>query len=151
MKFTAPLELHGKTATGIEVPEDVVAGLNAGKRIPVRVTINGYTYPSTIAPYNGRYLLPVSAEVRAGAKVAAGDTLTITLEVDATERKIAVPDDLAAVLKKNAKARAFFESLSLSNQRGYVDWIEQAKKPETRATRVEKTVELLSEGKKTRA
>ena len=53
MKFTATLELHGKTATGIEVPEDVVTGLGAGKRPPVRVTINGHTYRSTIAAYNG--------------------------------------------------------------------------------------------------
>ena len=54
-------------------------------------------------------------------------------------------------MKKQAKAKEFFESLALSHQRAYVDWIEQAKKPETRATRVEKTVELLSEGKKTRS
>jgi hypothetical protein len=150
MKFTAPLELHGKTATGISVPEDVVVGLNAGKRIPVKVTINKHTFATTIAPYNGQYLIPVSADIRAQAKVAAGDTLTVDVVVDTSERTIAVPADLSAAFKKNAKAKAFFDTLSLSNQRGYVDWIEQAKKPETRTARLDKTIESLTEGKKTR-
>jgi hypothetical protein len=151
MDFTAPLELHGKTATGIEVPEKVIVGLNAGKRVPVKVTINGFTFATTVAPYNGKYLIPVSADIRANANVSAGDSLTVTIEVDATERKIAVPDDLTAAFKKDAAAKKFFATLSLSNQRGYVDWIEQAKKPETRTARVEKAIELLAEGRKTRS
>ena len=151
MKFTAPLELHGKTATGITVPEDVIAGLNAGKRVPVKVTINGHTFATSIAPYNGTYLIPVSADIRAQAKVAAGDTLKIDVVVDTGERKVAVPVDLAAAFKKNATARAFFQTLSFSNQRAYVDWIEQAKKPETRTARLDKTMQSLTEGKKTRS
>jgi hypothetical protein len=151
MKFTAPLELHGKTATGITVPDDVVASLNAGKRVPVTVTINGYSYASTVAPYNGKYLIPVSADVRAAAKVEAGDTLTVTLTVDSSTRSVDVPADLAAALKKNARAKTFFGTLSFSQQRAYTDWIEQAKKPETRAARVEKTIEFLNDGKKARA
>ena len=151
MTFTATLDLHGKTATGIAVPEEVVAGLGAGKRVPVNVTINGFTFATTVAPYNGQYLIPVSATIREQAKVAAGDVLEVGLAVDTSERTIAVPDDLATAFKGSTSARAFYDSLSLSHQRAYVDWIEQAKKPETRASRVEKSIELLAEGRKTRS
>ena len=98
MEFTTVLELHGKTATGIEVPESVVTALGGGKRPPVLVTINGYAYRSTIAPYGGVHLLPVSAEVRAGAGIAAGDPVTVAVELDTAKREVEVPADLAAAL-----------------------------------------------------
>ena len=82
MKFNSVVLLGGKTATGIEVPEEVVSGLGSSKRPAVSVTINGYTYRSTIAPYNGKYMLPISAENRAGAKVAAGDETRRVLETN---------------------------------------------------------------------
>jgi Bacteriocin-protection, YdeI or OmpD-Associated/Domain of unknown function (DUF1905) len=150
MDFTAILELHGKTATGIEVPDDVVAALGGGKRPPVTVTINGFSYRSTVAPYNGVNLLPVSAEVREGAGIAAGETVTVGLVLDSAKREVAVPKDLAVALRANPAASEFFASLSFSNQRGYVDWIEQAKKAETRTDRVAKTIESLTAGRKTR-
>lgn len=148
MEFTAPLELHGKTATGIEVPDSVVAGLGGGKRPAVAVTLNGFTYRTTVAPYNGVYLIPVSAETRASSGASAGDILTVTIELDTAPRTVTVPDDLAAAFEDHAPARAFYESLSFSNQRGYVDWIESAKKPETRQARVAKAVESLAAGRK---
>ena len=148
MDFTAILELHGKTATGIEVPEAVVTGLGAGKRPQVTVTINGFSYRSTVAPYNGRNLLPVSAEVREGAGISAGEKVTVSLELDSAKREVTVPADLAAALKADKTARDFFGSLSFSNQRGYVDWIEQAKKEETRTARVAKAIESLAAGRK---
>lgn len=149
MEFTALLELHGKTATGIEVPESVVVGLGAGKRPAVAVTLNGFTYRTTVAPYNGVYLIPVSAEVRASSGTSAGDHLTVTIELDTAPRTVTVPADLAVALEGRIPAQDFFESLSNSNQRGYVDWIEAAKKPETRAARVTKAVESLAVGRKT--
>ena len=76
-KFRAKLELAGKTATGMEVPAKVVDILGAGKRPPVRVTINGYTYRNTVAVYGGRFLLGVSAQNREGARVAAGDVVDV--------------------------------------------------------------------------
>lgn len=148
MEFTAILELHGKTATGIEVPAEVVGALGGSKRPPVVVTINGFTYRSTIAAYNGVYLLPVSADVRAASGVSAGDELSVTVELDTAERTVAVPADLADALSGSPAARDFFDTLSFSNQRGYVDWIESAKKPETRQARIEKSVESLTAGRK---
>jgi hypothetical protein len=149
MEIRATLELHGKTATGITIPPEVVEGLGSGKRPAVVVTINGYSYRSTVAPYNGAYLLPVSAENRAGAGASAGDLLTVRLELDKAPREVNVPADLAAALATEPAARAFYESLSNSNQRGYTTWIEDAKKQETREARVLKAVESLAAGRKT--
>jgi Domain of unknown function (DUF1905) len=77
MRFQATLELGGRTATGIEVPSEVVTGLGSHKRPPVMVTINGFSYRSTIATMGGRFLIPVSAEVRKHAGVEAGDELDV--------------------------------------------------------------------------
>lgn len=147
MKFQTTLLLEGKTATGISVPQEVVEGLGKGKRPAVRVTINGYTYRSTVAPMGGRYLLPVSAEVRAGAHVSAGDALEVEVELDTEPRVIAVPDDLAAALAQDSAARRYFDSLSYSNQRGVTQSVEGAKSEETRRRRIEKAVEKLREGR----
>jgi hypothetical protein len=147
MKFRATVELGGKTATGIRVPEAVVASLGAGKRIPVQVTLGKHTYRSTIAPMSGAYMIPLSAENRNLAGVAAGDEVDVTVEVDDAPREVTVPDDLVKALEGEAAARKYFDGLSYSHRRAFVTWIEDAKKPETRQIRLAKTVELLREGK----
>ena len=147
MNFTSVLELAGKTATGIEVPASVVEALSAGKKPAVSVTFNGYTYRSTVASMGGRYMLPVSAEVRAASGVRAGDTLDVTVELDTAPREVTVPDDLAAALAGEAAAKAAFEKLSYSHKRRHVMAIEDAKTPETRARRVAKALEMLKAGK----
>ena len=149
MEFEAELELAGKTATGITVPPEVVESLDAGKRVPVVVTIGPHSYRTTIAPYNGRYMIPVSAENRTAAGVHAGERISVGLAVDTQPRAVMVPDDLAKALSKSKGAKQFFESLSFSNQRGYVQWVEDAKKEDTRAARVLKSVESLEAGRKT--
>ena len=147
MRFRATVELGGKTATGIEVPTEVVESLGAGKRPPVRVTINGHTYRSTVASMGGRFMLPVSAENRSGAGVAAGDEVDVELEVDTAPREVAVPPDLAHALRRDDAARRFFDGLSYSQKRWFLSGIEEAKKPETRQRRVDKAVAMLWEGK----
>lgn len=147
MKFTALLELGGKTATGIRVPPEVVAALGPSKRPAVQVTLNGYTYRSTVAVMGGVFLLPVSAEVRAHAHIAAGDTVDVDVEVDTEPRTVEVPADLAQALAADDTARQFFESLSYSNQRRLVLAIEGAKAAETRQRRVASTVAGLHAGK----
>ena len=146
MKFRATLELGGKTATGIRVPEEIVAGLGAGKRPAVSVTINGYTYRSTVAPMGEVYMLPVSAENRAGAGIAAGDEVAVDLALDTAPREVAVPADFAAALDGDTVARQQFERLSYSNKRRHVLSIEEAKTPETRQRRITKAIETLREG-----
>jgi bifunctional DNA-binding transcriptional regulator/antitoxin component of YhaV-PrlF toxin-antitoxin module len=147
MKFRATIELGGKTATGIQVPEEVVAALGAGKRPAVSVTINGYTYRSTVAPMGGVYMLPVSAEVRERAGVAAGDEVEVDIVLDTAPREVVVPDDLAAALEADADAKRNFEALSYSNKRRHVLSVEGAKSQETRQRRVTKAVEELRTGK----
>lgn len=147
MIFQTVVELGGKTATGIRVPPEIVEALGSGKKPAVRVTINGYTYRSTVAVYGGEFLLPVSAEVRERAGVAAGDGIEVAVELDTEPRAVEVPDDLAAALAADAEASRFFEGLSYSNKRRIVLSIEDAKTAETRQRRIAKTVENLRQGK----
>src|SRR5690348_3791840 len=147
MKFRAVILLNGKTATGIRVPDEVVVGLGSGKRPAVRATINGYTYRSTVAPMGGEYMLPVSAEVRERAGVAAGDEVDVDVELDGAPREVSVPPDLAEALDGDVEAKRLFEALSYSNKRRIVLPIEEAKTPETRQRRIAKAVSTLHEGK----
>ncbi len=146
--FRAVLQLEGKTATGIQVPPEVVAALGKKKKPPVLVTIGGHTYRSTVAAYNDVYMIPVSAENRGLAGVSAGDEVEVTLELDTQPREVSVPPDFAAALEQDAEAKGFFESLSYSNKRRYVLSIEDAKTDETRRRRIEKSVAMLREGRK---
>ncbi len=146
MRFRAVLELHGKTATGVEVPPEVVESLGAGKRPPVTVTVNGHPWRSTVAPMGGRFLLGVSAENREAAGVAAGDELDVEVELDTAPRVVEVPPDLAAALDADPAVRARFDKLSYSHQRQHVMAVEEAKAAETRARRIAKTVEALRQG-----
>ena len=149
MRFRATLLLGGKTATGVQVPEEIVEALGAGKRPPVRATINGYTYRTSVAPLGGVFMLSVSEDVRKNARVAAGDDLEIDVELDTAPREVAVPPDFAAALNDDARARATFDSLSYSNRLRYVLSIADAKTPETRQRRIEKSVvELIAGGPK---
>ena len=150
MKFRATVELGGKTATGIEVPEDVVAALASGNRPPVTVTVGGHTYRTTVARMGGRFLVPLSAENRTAAGVAAGDQVDVDIQPDSGPREVAVPDDLTAALARDETARAYFDGLSYTHRKEWVRWIEEAKKAETRATRLAKTVESLRVGRRAR-
>lgn len=147
MRFRTTLEQAGKTATGFEVPSTVVEGLGAGKRPAVRITINGFTYRNTVASMGGRFMVGVSAENRAGAKVRGGDVIDVDIELDTAPRVVTVPKDLAAALKQDAKARATFDALSYSNQNWHVQSIEGAKTDETRQRRIAKSVAALREGR----
>ena len=145
MKFSTTIELGGKTATGMRIPAEIVASLGSGKKPAVRVTINGYTYRSTVAVYGGEFMLPVSAEVRAGAGISAGDEVEVIIELDTEPREVTVPPDLAAALDADAAARQSFDGLSYSNKRRIILSIEDAKTPETRQRRIDKAVEKLRE------
>jgi hypothetical protein len=146
MRFRTTVELGGKTATGFEVPDEVVEALGSGKRPAVTVTVNGHTYRSTVARMGGRYLLPLSAENRAAAGLQAGDEVDVELALDTAPRVVEVPPDLAAALDAEPAVRAAWEKLSYSHQRQHVLAIEQAKAAETRQRRVAKAVEMLRAG-----
>jgi hypothetical protein len=147
MRFHARLELGGKTATGIEVPEDVVAGLGSGKRPAVRVSINGHTYRSTVVPRAGRFLLPVSAENRRSAGVVAGDEVDVEIESDNEPREVSTPPDFGEALDGDGEARRVYEGLPYSHQLRYVLSIEGAKTAETRQRRITQAISMLRQGR----
>jgi len=148
MRFRTTVELGGKTATGMPVPPQIVEALGSGKKPPVRVTVGGHTYRSTVGTRDGVYLLPLSAENRTAAGVAAGDEVDVDVELDDQPRELTVPEDLVAALAGDDAARAEFERLSYSHRQRHVLAIEGAKAPETRARRVAKAVEMLREGRR---
>ena len=147
MKFRTTILQGDKTTTGILVPTDVVEALGKGKRPPVRVTVNGYTYRSTVAVMGGRFMVGVSADVRKNAGVAGGDEVEIDMELDTEPREVVVPADLAAALAADADAQRTFEALSYSNKRRHVYAVEDAKTAETRQRRIDRSVSQLREGK----
>jgi uncharacterized protein YdeI (YjbR/CyaY-like superfamily) len=112
----------------------------------VRVTINGYTYRSSVAPMSGAFMLGISAEVREQAGVAAGDRVNVELELDTAPREVTVPADLAKAFEGEPAAKRAFEDLSYSRKRWYVEGIDGAKKPQTPQRRVEKAIEDLRGG-----
>jgi hypothetical protein len=148
MEFRTTVVLGGRTATGMQVPDDVVVQLGAGKRPPVRVTVGGHTYRTTVAPMDGAFWVPLAAEHREAAGVSAGEEVEVAIERDDAPREVSVPDDLAGAF--DDAVRATFDSLSYSHRKEWVRWVDEAKKPETRAARIEKTVESLRAGKRAR-
>jgi hypothetical protein len=138
--ITTLLKAEGKNATGISVPPAVVAALGSGKRPPVKVTLNGYTYRTTVAAYGEVFMLPVSQEHREAAGVKAGDQIEVTLELDQEPRTVDVPEDLAAALSAKPGAKAAFDALAFSRRKEFVRQVEEAKTQETRERRISKIV-----------
>jgi Bacteriocin-protection, YdeI or OmpD-Associated/Domain of unknown function (DUF1905) len=143
MKFKTTLLQAGKTATGFEIPDQIVEGMKAGKKPPVRVTINGYTYRNTVAVMGGKYMVGVSAEHRKGAGVEGGQKIEVTIELDTESRTVEVPADLQKALDKKPAAKKKFEGLSYSGKKQLVLPVIEARTEETRNRRIEKVIQLL--------
>ena len=145
MEFTATIEQSGKTATGIRVPENVLAELGQGKRPRVVVTLDGgYSFRTTVGPHAGASYIPVSAAVRKEAGVSAGGTVSVELTVDTAPREVEVPQDLAAALAQDDAARTWFDGLTDSQRKTFVTSVTSAKQPETRQRRVVRALEALA-------
>jgi hypothetical protein len=147
MRFRTTVKQSGKTATGIQVPDEVMEALGAGKRPAVKVTVNGYSYRSTVASMGGVAMVSLSAEHRAGAGVAGGDEVEVDLELDSAPREVEVPPDLAAALDAEPAARSTFDGLSYSNKSWHVLQVTGAKTDETRQRRIARSVEVLKQGR----
>ena len=147
MRFRTTILQTGKSTAGIEVPEEIVDGLGGGKRPKVRVTVNGYTYRTSIAPMGGTFMVGISSERRAESGLAGGDEVDVELELDTAPREVTVPSDLAAALDAEPAARRTFDGLSYSNKSWHVLQVEGAKTDETRARRIARSVETLAAGR----
>jgi len=135
--FTTPVvQAEDSNATGLRVPTEAIAALSAGKRPKVTVSLNGYTYRSTVAAYGDLFMLPLSAEHRAAAGVQAGDLVEVTIALDLAPRIVEVPADLAAALAATPGATAAFDALSYTMRKEYVRQVEEAKAAATRERRI---------------
>jgi hypothetical protein len=131
----------------VVVPLDVPAVFGKA-RAPVRGTINGHPFRSTVAVYGGRYYLPVKRALREAAGVAAGDAVVVELEADEQPRTVTPPAELADALAVDAEAGAAFAGLAYTHQREYAEWVAEAKRAETRRRRVEQAVQMLRDGRR---
>lgn len=144
VEFVAELLATGGSTTGFEVPQEVVTALGAGKRPKVVVMIGGHSWRTSIAPMGGLFMLGVSAANRAAAGLVAGQTVTVTVAVDDAPRVVEVPRDLAEALAVDPEAASAWGRLSYSHQSAHVEAVLAAKRPETRAARILKTLVMLT-------
>lgn len=133
---------HGNSeATGITIPFDVEKVFGA-KRVPVKVSINGAEYRSTIMRMDGRYMMAVPKNFRDAANIKSGETIRVAMEKDDQPREIEVPSDLAKAIDR-AKLKDVWEKLSYTNQKEFARAVEEGKRDETKARRIEKTIKQL--------
>jgi hypothetical protein len=143
-RFSADLERAGTSSAMLPIPFDVKEAFGRA-RPPVRVTIRGHTWRTTPAVYGGVSYIGLNKEVRAAAGVDVGDRVRVELELDTEPRTVELPDDLRAALEKGGQ-RAAFDALSFTHRREYVEWVEGAKRPDTRTRRVAETVRRVRAG-----
>jgi hypothetical protein len=142
VKFRAYVE-PPEPMKGLEVPPEVVEALGGGKRPRVTITVNGHSWNSRVAIMRGRFLLGLSNANRQAAGVAVGDEVEVEVEYDADPPVVTEPEDFARALDADPAARAAYDRLAYSHKREHVLAIEGAKKPETRARRIEKALVML--------
>lgn len=143
--FRTKVLTAGKTATGIQIPDEVIAKLGAGRKPAVKITINGFTYRSTVAVMGGRFMVGVNAENREKAKVAGGDTIDVGIALDTEVREVTVPADFREVLERDPELKGAFDGLSYTKRRVIAEAIAGAKTDETRERRIEKAVRDLKD------
>lgn len=144
MKFTASVWADENDLTGIQVPEEVVSELGGGNHPKVSLTLNGFTYRSSIAKMGGEFWIPVSKARRAEGNLEVDVPYDIDIELDTAPREVDLPEELAAHFASDAAAKATWEAMSYSNQLRMVTPINNAKKPETRQRNVDKVIAQLS-------
>jgi hypothetical protein len=150
VRLTTTLVARGPAAA-IVLDDEQVAAIGEGpKRFPVRATVNGYSWRTTVAPMHGETLLGLNRAVRESADVQAGDTVEVAIELDTAPREVDVPEALARALAWDPAAKAAFEALAFTHRKEYARWVADAKRQETRDRRVTRALEMLREGKKLR-
>ncbi len=147
MKFHTTIKQSDGNATGIVIPDEVVTALGAGKKPPVKMSVNGYAYRSTVATIDGKFMVGFSADHRAASGLKGGDEVDVEIELDTEPRTVDVPADLQSALDAEPAAQATFDKLSNSLKGYHVYQVTSAKTDETRQRRIEKSIATLREGK----
>jgi predicted deacylase len=145
--FTATLVAHGPAAAFVLDEGQVTAVGEGAKRFPVKATVNGYSWRTTVTRMRGEFLLGLSRSVREGAAVTTGDTVAVLLELDTAPREVEVPAALAGALAGDEQARVAFEGLAFTHRKEYARWIAEAKREETRERRLAQAIEMLRSGR----
>ncbi len=151
LEFTAPLESVGPKGawTGLFLTQEQSARLGTKARVPVAGSLNGFRIRSFLAPMgDGTHGMMVNKQMQVGAKAKPGESVRVILELDDAPRTVEVPPDLERALRRRPAAKVAFEGLSYTHRKDYATWVAEAKRPETRARRVEESVKLLAAGKK---
>ena len=150
-QFKAVFFRVGTSGSALEVPRTVSEALGKPGQVRVRGTLNGVEFKSTLMPMgDGSHCLGVHKATQVAAGIDFGDEVSVQMEEDTAPRAVEIPADLARALKAEPRAMAFFDKLARTHRREYANWVGEAKKPETRERRIEQTLALLREGRKSR-
>ncbi|HPH97793.1 MAG TPA: YdeI/OmpD-associated family protein [Anaerolineaceae bacterium] len=148
--FTAVIEDAGRGGAFVTIPFDVEAAFGK-KRVKVKALIGGEPYRGSLVRMGGPcHILGIRKEIREKLGKAIGDAVEISLEEDEEERVMAAPEDVAQALANSPEAQAFFNRLSFTHQKEYLQWVEEAKREQTRQSRIEQMIALLKQGEKKR-
>jgi uncharacterized protein DUF1905/bacteriocin resistance YdeI/OmpD-like protein len=134
---------EGSSVAALKPPFDVVEVFQRKGRVPVKGTINGYPFRSSLMNMGDGHMMVVNATMRSGAKCKAGDTVTVVMELDAEKRKVELPAYLKKIITANPKSNEAWDKLSFTHQKEHVRAIEDAKRPETREKRIAAMLEML--------
>ncbi len=155
--FTATTQNAGGGGAFVDIPFDVEKAFGS-KKPKVKAMIEGVPYRGmlvrtpALAPGasvgSECHMLIILKGIREQIGKTFGDEIKVTVEADTEPRIIDVPKDLLKELKKDKDAKTFFDKLAYTHQREYVMWIEEARRDETRQTRIVKTMEMLKQGKR---
>src|ERR1700759_649084 len=147
INLTGELVAKGPAAAFILNDDQVAAVGEGAKRFPVLATVNGYAWRTSVTRMGGELMVGFNKEVRTGAGVQAGDTVTLELKLDIEPRTVEVPPALAEALDADPEAKATFEGMAFTHRKEYARWIDEAKREETRARRVTQAVDMIRTGR----
>jgi hypothetical protein len=145
--LTGELVAKGPAAAFILDNAQVATVGEGAKRFPVVATVNGYTWRTSVARMGGEFMVGLSKEVRAGAGVQAGDSVTLELKLDTEPRTVEVPPALAEALDADPEAKATFEGLAFTHRKEFARWIDEAKQEQTRERRVTQALDMIRTGR----
>jgi Bacteriocin-protection, YdeI or OmpD-Associated/Domain of unknown function (DUF1905) len=147
--FTARIERGPRGGAFVRFPHDVESEFGIKGTVPVKVICEGFSYTGSLMPCGGRqHVLGILKAIREKAGRQLGDTIRIQLWPDESDRTVEVPSDLAGLMKKHG-VRDFFDALSFTHRKEYCRWITEAKKEETRAARLTKSIDMMRRGIRT--
>ncbi|HLW87329.1 MAG TPA: YdeI/OmpD-associated family protein [Terriglobales bacterium] len=139
---------EGSSVAALNAPFDVKEVFGTIARVPVRGTINGFPFRSSLMPMGGCHYMAVNRAMREGASCEAGDTVSVVMELDTAPRVVEVPPVLKKALAKSKTAQANWKKYSFSNQKEMALAISGAKQEETRKRRLARIVDIVKSGKK---